>query len=150
MKQLLIFLFILSATAGYGQQLRFKKTYKSGSHKTLSFKTDLVKGSFKGSNESMILTLKNTSKKPIDLGAVQLALVDVTGRGAKLCGHTKMIKPGQKTTLYLKVCNGKDGLFFLNKAYGSKQAFKEDAFFLINKEWRLTIGQEVILFYTDL
>jgi len=150
MKQWLIFLFILSATTVYGQRVRFKKTYKSGSHRTLSFKTYLVKGSFKGTNESLILTLKNTSKKAIDLGAVQLALVDVTGRGAKLCGDSKMIKPGQKTTLYLKVCNDKDGLFFLNKAYGSQQAFKEDAFFLINKEWRLTIGQEEILFYTDL
>lgn len=150
MKQLLTFLFILSASTSYGQHVRFKKTYISGSHKTLSFKTDLLKGSFKGTNESLILTLKNTSKKAIDLGTVQLALVDVTGRGAKLCGDTQMIKPGQKTTLYLEVCNGKDGLFFLNKAYGSKQAFKEDAFFLINKEWRLSIGQEVILFYTDL
>ena len=150
MKQLLIFLFILSATAGYGQHVRFKKTYKSGGHRTLSFKTDLVRGSFKGTNESLILTLKNTSKKAIDLGAVQLTLTDVTSRGAKLCGDTKMIKPGQKTTLYLIACNDKDSLFFLNKEYGSKQAFKEDAFFLINKEWRLTICQEVILFYTDL
>ena len=44
----------------------------------------------------------------------------------------------------IRICNGKDGLFFLNKVYGSKQAFKEDAFFLIKKEWRLIIGQEVL------
>ena len=45
MKPLLTFLFILCLSAGYGQQLQFKEKYNSRSHRTLSFKTDRVKGS---------------------------------------------------------------------------------------------------------
>lgn len=86
----------------------------------------------------------------MDLSNIQLALVDATGRGAKLCGNTKILKPGRKTTLHLEACNGNDGLFMLNKAYASQQAFKEDAFFLRNKEWQLKIGQDVVTFFTDL
>lgn len=150
MKPLLTFLFILCFSASYGQQLQFKEKYNSRSHRTLSFKTDRVKGSINGGNASLSLTLKNTSEEAMDLSKIQLALVDATGRGAKLCGNTKILKPGRKITLHLKACNGNDGLFMLNKAYSSRQAFKEDAFFLRNKEWQLRIGQDVITFFTNL
>ena len=115
MKPLLTFLFILCLSAGYGQQLQFKEKYNSRSQRTLSFKTDRVKGSINGGNASLILTLKNTSEEAMDLSNIQLALVDATGRGAKLCGNTKILKPGRKTTLHLEACNGNDGLFMLDK-----------------------------------
>ena len=149
-KPLLTFLCILFIGASYGQQLQFKQKYNTRSHPSLSFKTDRLKGSFKGGNTSLSLTLKNTSEEAMDLSNIKLALVDATGRGAKLCGNTKILKPGRKTTLHLEACNGYDGLFMLNKAYASKQAFKEDALFLRNKEWQLSIGQDVVTFYTDL
>ena len=150
MKPMFTFLFILCFSASYGQQLQLKEKYNSRNHRSLSFKTDRVKGSIKGSNASLSLTLKNTSEEAMDLSNIQLALVDATGRGAKLCGNTKILKPGRKTTLHLEACNGNDGLFMLNKAYASQQAFKEDAFFLRNKAWQLRIGQDVVTFYTDL
>jgi len=150
MKQLLTILFILSVGAVYGQKVQLKKNYGKQGHASLSFKLDGVKGNFKGSNEALELTIKNTADLEMDLSIIPLALIDASGRGAKLCGKTTILKPGKKTTVLLEACNGRDGLFMLNKNYLSKRAFEEDAFFLINKEWQLRIGGETVTFYTDL
>lgn len=149
MKRLLTILFILSLSVSYGQQLRFKKNYTFKSHKSLSFKTDRALGNIKGGNTSLTLTLKNTSEESMDLNKVQLALVDASGRGVKLCGNTKILKPGGKVTVRLEACNDNYGLFMMNKEYATKHAFREDALFVRGKEWRLKIGQDVIVFYTD-
>ena len=150
MKQLLTILFILSVGVVYGQKVQLKKNYGTQGHTSLSFKLDGVKGSFKGSNEALELTIKNTADLEMDLSIIPLALIDASGRGAKLCGKTTILKPGKKTTVLLEACNGRDGLFMLDKKYLSKRAFEEDAFFLINKEWQLRIGGETVTFYTDL
>ena len=150
MKQLLTILFIISVGTVYGQKVLLKKNYDKQGHTSLSFRLDGVKGSFKGGNKSLALTIKNTTDREMDLSIIQLALVDASGRGAKLCGKTKILKPGKKTTVRLEACNGRDGLFMLDKKYLSKRAFEEDAFFLINKEWQLSIGGETVTFYTDL
>ena len=150
MKQLLTILFIISVGAVYGQKVLLKKNYDKQGHTSLSFRLDGVKGSFKGGNEALALTIKNTTDREMDLSIIQLALVDASGRGAKLCGKAKILKPGKKTTVRLEACNGRDGLFMLDKKYLSKRACEEDAFFLINKEWQLSIGGETVTFYTDL
>jgi hypothetical protein len=137
MKQLLTILFILSVGAVYGQKVQLKKNYGKQGHASLSFKLDGVKGSFKGSNEALELTIKNTADLEMDLSIIPLALIDASGRGAKLC-------------VLLEACNGRDGLFMLDKKYLSKRAYEEDAFFLINKEWQLRIGGKTVTFYTDL
>ena len=149
-KPLLTFLFILCFSASYGQQLQLNEKYNSRNHRSLSFKTDRVKGSIKASNASLSLTLKNTSEVAMDLSIIPLALIDASGRGAKLCGKTTILKPGKKTTVLLEACNGRDGLFMLDKKYLSKRAYEEDAFFLINKERQLRIGGKTVTFYTDL
>ena len=150
MKQLLTILFILSVGVVYGQKVQLKKNYGKQGHASLFFKLDGVKGNFKGNNEALELTIKNTADLEMDLSIIPLALIDASGRGAKLCGTTTILKPGKKTTVLLEACNGRDGLFMLDKKYLSKRAFEEDAFFLINKEWQLRIGGETVTFYTDL
>ena len=150
MKQLLTILFILSVGVVYAQKVQLKKNYGKQGHASLSFKLNGVKGSFKGGNEALALTIKNTTNREMDLSIIPLALVDASGRGAQLCGKTKILKPGKKTTVLLEACNGRDGLFMLNKNDPSKRAFEEDASFLINKEWQLRIGGETVTFYTDL
>jgi hypothetical protein len=155
MKQLFTIAFLSLALFANAQAISLKSNYKAPGKGTLKFRTEHFSGSLKASNTELELTVKNTTKQSITLHEKSIVLKDLTGKGETLCGEGELIlKPGKTANLILVNCAAQkhpdEGLFQLDSNYPSKAAFKEDAFFLRNKEFFLHINNDVVGFYTDL
>ena len=148
----LFFAFVLSTSAS-AQSIRMKSGFDATtSTKNFAFETSTYSGKLKASNTELRLTLRNTSSNVLTIDPAATSLIDITGRGMTSCGTIISIAPGAKKTITLSPCstNPKKGFFDLRKSYDSKSAFNEEAFFLRNKKWVLTLAGQRIEFYTDL
>jgi hypothetical protein len=143
---------VLSCALASGQSLRFKTSYDSPkSSSSLKFETASFAGKLSADNQELVLKIKNTGQKNYTNQSLKITLTDITNRGAKLCHSGKFqLAPGDRISLSLHNCDKERGLFFLDASYPSNADFKENAFFLRGKEWKLTVGGETITFYTDI
>lgn len=144
---------LLLSTSVYGQSLRFKTSPSQSSGKSFNFEISSFKGNLRGNHQQLQVRLKNTTNQALILNEGTIKLVDITGRGEKLCGASGIkIQPGEKVTLTLVNCDTKynDGLFQLRREYTERKLFYEDASFLRNKTFELIIAGERIKFLTDL
>jgi hypothetical protein len=94
----------------------------------------------------------NVGEQELVLHKDAIALVDITGRGAKLCHPEIELGPGEKIKLDLSNCSGapdNEGLFLLDLNYPNNTAYKEEAWFLKNKSFTLKIGQEKVAFLVE-
>jgi hypothetical protein len=141
---------ILSCALASAQTIRFKADHTSSrSSSSLKFETASYAGTLASSNKELVLKIKN--KGDANWSSSQINLVDISNRGAKLCaGKEIVLMPGKKGSVTYTPCNSNGGLFRLEPSYPSKTEFKEDAFFLRGKEWKLTIGGETFSFFTDI
>ena len=136
-------------TAGTAQTIRFKTDYNDVASSKLKFKTVSFSGSLKATNAELFLIVKNNSSTSWEISQCQLS--EVSGKGDRLClASVAIIAVGERAKLVFRPCRGDGGVFRLKDSYPSKTAFREDAFFLREKEWTLTIGGESFTFYTDL
>ena len=151
-----IFTLILTAgfiTLSFGQTIRMKSSYsETSSVKTYNFETASFEGKLSATNAELKLVLKNTTSTSISLDPANITLLDITGRGVHCKGSVTTFAPGEKRSLNLEPSstNTKKGFFELRKKYDSKSLFKEEAQFLRNKKWRLSLGGEEVVIYTDL
>ena len=135
-----------------GQSLKFKSTIEGRASKSYSFEQGGVQGKFSGSHRELALTLVNVSEQELVLHKDAMALVDITGRGAKLCHPEIKLGPGEKIKLRLAHCYGvqnNEGLFLLDLNYPNHAAYKEEVWFLKNKSFTLKIGQEKVAFLVE-
>ena len=135
-----------------GQSLKFKSTIEGRASKSYSFEQGGVQGKFSGSHRELVLTLVNVSEQELVLHKDAMALVDITGRGAKLCHPGIKLGPGEKIKLRLAHCSGvqnNEGLFLLDLNYPNHAAYKEEVWFLKNKSFILKIGQEKVQFLVE-
>ena len=140
-------------TLSFGQTIRMKSSYsETSSVKTYHFETASFEGKLSATSAELKLVLKNTTSTSITLDPTNITLLDITGRGVHCKGPVTTLAPGEKLSLNLEPSstNTKKGFFELRKKYDSKSLFKEEAQFLRNKKWRLSIGGEEVVFYTDL
>ena len=135
-----------------GQSLKFKSTIEDGASRSYSFEQGGVRGKFSGNHKELILTLANVGEQELVLHKDAIAVVDITGRGAKLCHPEIKVGPGEKIKLNLSNCSGaphNEGLFLLDLNYPNNTAYKEEAWFLKNKSFTLKIGQEKVAFLVE-
>jgi hypothetical protein len=135
-----------------GQSLKFKSTVEDGASKSFSFEQSGIRGKFSGGHKELVLTLVNVGEEELVLHEDAMALVDITGRGAKLCHPEIKLGPGEKIKLNLSNCSGapnNEGLFLLDLNYPNNTAYKEEAWFLKNKSFTLKIGQEKVGFLVE-
>ena len=140
-------------TLSFGQTIRMKSSYsETSSVKTYHFETASFEGKLSATNAELKLVLKNTTSTSITLDPANITLLDITGRGVHCKGSVTTLAPGEKRSLNLEPSstNTKKGFFELRKKYDSKSLFKEEAQFLRNKKWRLSLDGEEVVFYTDL
>ena len=110
-------------------------------------------GFIKAEVNSLELTVVNNGRKAMEINPADVALLDISRRGASLCGEPVFIEPGKKATFTFEPCDGEKlnkGLFDLKYNYASNTEFEEAAFFIRNKKFTLNMGGEKIVFYTDL
>ena len=132
--------------------MKIKSNYQDKSARNISFKTSNIKGYLSATNAKLKVRLKNLSSETVIINAANCSLVDKSGRGTQLCAGDLALESGNSITLLFENCSARnynDGLFGLNNFYSTKSQFKEDSFFLKNKEFVLNISGERILFYTD-
>jgi hypothetical protein len=136
----------------YAQNIDIKSSFQDKGAKNLSFKTSNIKGSMRATNEKLQVTLKNLSSDTLVINGTNCFLIDKSGRGTQLCCGDLTLESGNSATLLFENCSARnynEGLFGLKNFYSTKIQFKEDSFFLKNKEFILNISGERILFYTD-
>jgi len=153
MKAILLALFLFTSSLVSAQNLKFKIGYEGSGSSTLKFGTELFEGKFSGNHQTLVVKLKNVSNRNIELHEGAIQLLDITGKGAVLCGYNDLVlEPSDKVTLELSNCNDDSyrGLFQLRREYSSRQLFYDDAIFLSNKTFKLVIGSEEVKFLTDL
>ena len=152
MRIVLITCWLLIGLSSHAQDIRVKSNYQAKGARNLNFKTSKIKGSLSASNAKLKIRLKNLSRKTLVINATNCSLIDKSGRGTQLCGGDLTLESGNSVTLLFENCsvqNYNEGLFGLKNFYSTKSQFKEDSFFLKNKEFVLNISGERILFYTD-
>ena len=152
MRIVLITCWLLIGLSSQAQNLKIKSSYQDKSARNLSFKTSNIKGSLSATNAKLKVRLKNLSSETVIINAANCSLVDKSGRGTQLCAGDLALESGNSITLLFENCSARnynDGLFGLKNLYSTKSQFKEDSFFLKNKEFILDISGERILFYTD-
>ena len=135
MRVVLIAFCLLIGLSIHAQNVKVKSNYQDKGASHLRFKTPKIKGSLAATNAKL-----------------KCSLVDKSGRGTTLCGGDLTIGVGNSVTLLFENCSARnynEGLFGLKNFYSTKSQFKEDAFFLRNKEFVLKISGERIVFYTD-
>ena len=152
MRIVIITCWLLIGLSGQAQNLKIKSNYQDKSARNISFKTSNIKGYLSATNAKLKVRLKNLSSETVIINAANWSLVDKSGRGTQLCAGDLALESGNSITLLFENCSARnynDGLFGLNNFYSTKSQFKEDSFFLKNKEFVLNISGERILFYTD-
>ena len=152
MRIVLITCWLLIGLSSQAQNLKIKSNYQDKGARNLSFKTSNIKGSLSATNAKLKVRLKNLSSETVIINAANCSLVDKSGRGTQLCAGDLALESGNSITLLFENCSARnynDGLFGLKNLYSTKSQFKEDSFFLKNKEFILDISGERILFYTD-
>ena len=152
MRIVLITCWLLIGLSSQAQNLKIKSNYQDKGARNLSFKTWNIKGSLSATNAKLKVRLKNLSSETVIINAANCSLVDKSGRGTQLCAGDLALESGNSITLLFENCSARnynDGLFGLKNFYSTKSQFKEDSFFLKNKEFVLNISGERILFYTD-
>lgn len=135
-----------------GQNLKFKSTVEDGASKAFSFEQGGMRGKFSGGHKELALTLVNMGEEELVLHEDAMAIVDITGRGAKLCHPEIKLGSGGKIKLALTNCSGaanNEGLFLLDLNYPNHAAYKEEVWFLKNKSFILKIGQEKVTFWVE-
>ena len=153
MKHLIVTVCLLISFSLQAQTVKVKSSYQDTGAKKLSFQTSNIKGTLSATNAELTVKLKNTSKKSIVINAANCSLIDDTGRGSTLCGAELTLASGKSVTVSLENCSARnynEGLFQLKKSYSSKSQFTEEAFFLKDKGFVLTLSGEKIAFFTDL
>ena len=152
MRVFLITCWLLIGLSSHAQNLKIKSNYQDKGARNLTFKTSNIKGSLSASNAKLKIRLKNLSRKTLVINATNCSLIDKSGRGTQLCGGDLTLESGNSATLLFENCSARnynEGLFGLKNFYSTKNQFKEDSFFLKDKEFILNISGERILFYTD-
>ena len=152
MRVFLITCCFLIGLSSHAQDLKVKSNYQDKGARNLNFKTSNIKGSLSATNARLKIRLKNLSSKTLVINAANCSLIDKSGRGTQLCGGDLTLKSGNSVTLLFENCSARnynEGLFGLKNFYSTKSQFKEDSFFLKDKEFILNISGERILFYTD-
>ena len=135
-----------------GQSLKFKSSLEDRASRFYAFEQDGLRGKFSGNHKKLVLTLVNSGDEVLTMRDDVIALVDISGRGARLCHPAVELGPGEKIKLRLTNCSGaphNEGLFLMDLSYPNKAAYKEEAWFLRGKEWSLTVGTRAFAFYTD-
>jgi len=152
MRIVLIICWLLIGLSSQAQNLKIKSNYQDKSARNISFKTSNIKGYLSATNAKLKVRLKNISSETMIINAANCSLVDKSGRGTQLCAGDLALESGNSITLLFENCSARnynEGLFGLKNFYSTKSQFKEDSFFLKNKEFILDISGERILFYTD-
>ena len=152
MRLVLITCCLLIGLSLHAQNVKVKSNYQDKGASHLRFRTAKIKGSLVATNAKLKVKLKNISGETVVINAANCSLVDKSGRGTTLCGGDLTIGVGNSVTLLFENCSARnynEGLFGLKNFYSTKSQFKEDAFFLRNKEFVLKISGERIVFYTD-
>tara|TARA_B100000787_G_scaffold69773_1_gene51312 strand:+ start:102 stop:560 length:459 start_codon:yes stop_codon:yes gene_type:complete len=152
MRIVLIICWLLIGLSSQAQNLKIKSNYQDKSARNISFKTSNIKGYLSATNAKLKVRLKNISSETMIINAANCSLVDKSGQGTHLCAGDLALESGNSITLFFENCaarNYNDGIFGLKNFYSTKSQFKEDSFFLKNKEFILDISGERILFYTD-
>ena len=152
MRVVLIAFCLLIGLSIHAQNVKVKSNYQDKGASHLRFKTPKIKGSLAATNAKLKVRLKNLSGEAVIINATNCSLIDKSGRGTQQCGGDLTIGVGNSVTLLFENCSARnynEGLFGLKNFYSTKSQFKEDAFFLRNKEFVLKISGERIVFYTD-
>ena len=152
MRIVLIICWLLIGLSSHAQNLKIKSNYQDKGARNLTFKTSNIKGSLSATNATLKVRLENLSNETVIINAANCSLVDKSGRGTQLCAGDLALESGNSITLLFENCSARnynEGLFGLKNFYSTKSQFKEDSFFIKNKEFILKISGEQILFYTD-
>ena len=152
MRVVLVTFCLLIGLSSHAQNLKIKSNYQDKGARNLTFKTSNIKGSLSATNATLKVRLENLSNETVIINAANCSLIDKSGRGTQLCGGDLALESRNSMTLLFENCSARnynEGLFGLKNFYSTKSQFKEDSFFLKNKEFILKISEERILFYTD-
>ena len=152
MRVVLVTFCLLIGLSSHAQNLKIKSNYQDKGARNLTFKTSNIKGSLSATNATLKVRLENLSNETVIINAANCSLIDKSGRGTQLCGGDLALESRNSMTLLFENCSARnynEGLFGLKNFYLTKSQFKEDSFFLKNKEFILNISGERILFYTD-
>ena len=133
-----------------GQSLNFKSELGGKAEKKTWVKSQGLEVRIEGDTEKLELLLKNTSENYIVVDADDFTLIHHTGIKDKLCGPALTLGPGQKKHIVLELCDNtsKKGLFGLYRTYESNQSFEESTLFLVDKKFKLQLGNILVDFYT--
>jgi len=152
MRVVLVTFCLLIGLSSHAQNLKIKSNYQDKGARNLTFKTSNIKGSLSATNATLKVRLENLSNETVIINAANCSLIDKSGRGTQLCGGDLALESRNSMTLLFENCSARnynEGLFGLKNFYSTKSQFKEDSFFLKDKEFILNISGERILFYTD-
>jgi len=152
MRVVLVTFCLLIGLSSHAQNLKIKSNYQDKGARNLTFKTSNIKGSLSATNATLKVRLENLSNETVIINAANCSLIDKSGRGTQLCGGDLALESRNSMTLLFENCSARnynEGLFGLKNFYSTKNQFKEDSFFLKDKEFILNISGERILFYTD-
>jgi len=138
------------ALCSHGQSLKFKSELDGKAEKKTWVKSQGLEVRIEGDVEKLELLLKNTSENYIVVEADNFTLIHQTGIKDKLCGPALILGPGQKKHIVLELCDhkGKKGLFGLYRTYESNESFEESTLFLVDKKFKLQLGNILVDFYT--
>ena len=138
------------ALLSWGQSLKFKANLDENSMKKLWVEGQGVEVRVEGGSEKIKLVVKNTSKEYFVVEADEYSLIHNTGIKDKLCGPVLKIGPGEKESITLTLCDQrqKEGLFGLKSSYDSKESFEEQTLFIVDKQFKLQLGDSLVDFYT--
>jgi len=133
-----------------GQSLKFKSELGGNAEKKIWVNSQGLEVRIEGDTETLELLLKNTSENYIVVDADNFTLIHHTGIKDKLCGPALTLGPGQKKHIVLELCDNtsKKGLFVLYRMYESNQSFEESTLFLVDKKFKLQLGNILVDFYT--
>ena len=139
-----------SALLSQGQSLKFKANLDDHAVKKLWVKGQGVEVRVEGDSEKLEVLIKNTSNEYILVEADDYSLIHHTGVKDKLCGPFLKIGPGERESITLSLCDqkGKMGLFGLYRAYDSHEDFQEQTLFIVDKHFKLRLGDSLVDFYT--
>ena len=134
-----------------GQSLKFSAALGDDARNKVWLQGHDLNIRIQGDTEKLELLIKNTSKEYLVVESNDYAIIHDTGINDKLCGEAIKIGPGEKESIVLEKCGveGTIGLFGLYRHYESQEDFKEGSLFIVDKHFKLRLGDSIIDFYTS-
>lgn len=152
MQRFLLAFLLLFSVASKANAIKFSEKEDGTIVKTLKMKGQGLEVSLKGTHKALVMTVKNTGSTALEINHENVSIVDVSGRGTRLCFAPVTVKPGKSVTITLVPCFAEaynEGTFGLRYEYKNKKALNEAKLFLAQKEHTLKIAGESFTFYTQ-